>query len=73
MVYIDGFVLAVPTANKQKLIAHATKFDSMFIEHGATRVVECWGGLMCLKATPPTSRAQSKPRRTRQWRSRGSR
>lgn len=43
MAYIDGFVLAVPTANKQKFIAHATKFDSMFIEHGATRVVECWG------------------------------
>ena len=43
MAYIDGFVLAVPTANKQKFIAHATKFDSVFIEHGATRVVECWG------------------------------
>ena len=43
MSYIDGFVLAVPTANKQKFIAHATDFDSAFIEHGATRVVECWG------------------------------
>ncbi len=43
MAYIDGFVIAVPTANKQKFIAHATVFDSAFIEHGATRVVECWG------------------------------
>ena len=43
MSYIDGFVLAVPTANKQKFIAHATQFDSVFIDHGATRVVECWG------------------------------
>ena len=43
MSYIDGFVLAVPTANKQKFIAHATQFDGVFIEHGATRVVECWG------------------------------
>ena len=43
MSYIDGFVLAVPTANRQKFIAHATQFDSVFIEHGATRVVECWG------------------------------
>ena len=43
MSYIDGFVLAVPTANKQKFIAHATQFDSLFIDHGATRVVECWG------------------------------
>ena len=43
MSYIDGFVIAVPTANKQKFIAHANKGDSAFIDHGATRVVECWG------------------------------
>ena len=43
MTYIDGFVIAVPTANKQAFIAHAIKGDSAFIDHGATRVVECWG------------------------------
>lgn len=43
MSYIDGFVLAVPTSNKQQFIAHANKADSAFIEYGATRVVECWG------------------------------
>ncbi len=43
MAYIDGFVIAVPTANKQKFIEHATDADSMFIEMGATRVLECWG------------------------------
>jgi len=43
MAYIDGFVIAVPTANKQQFIAHADKGDSAFIDHGATRVVECWG------------------------------
>ena len=43
MSYIDGFVIAVPIANRQKFIAHANKFGSAFIEHGATRVVECWG------------------------------
>jgi uncharacterized protein YbaA (DUF1428 family) len=43
MSYIDGFVLAVPTANKQKFIDHAIEGDSAFIDHGATRVVECWG------------------------------
>ena len=43
MSYIDGFVIAVPTANKQTFIAHANKGDGVFIEHGATRVVECWG------------------------------
>ncbi len=43
MSYIDGFVIAVPTANKQKFIDHANTADSMFIDMGATRVVECWG------------------------------
>ena len=43
MSYIDGFVIAVPTANKQKFIDHAEKGDSVFLELGATRVVECWG------------------------------
>lgn len=43
MAYIDGFIIAVPTANKEKFIAHCDKGDSIFIEFGATRVVECWG------------------------------
>ena len=43
MSYIDGFVIAVPTASQQQFIAHATPFDRAFIDHGATRVVECWG------------------------------
>ena len=43
MPYIDGFVIAVPTANKQKFIDHARHFDAMFLELGATRVIECWG------------------------------
>ena len=43
MSYIDGFVIAVPTANKQKFIQHANDGDSVFVEHGATRILECWG------------------------------
>ena len=43
MSYIDGFVIAVPTANRQKFIEHATLGDSLFIEMGAIRVIECWG------------------------------
>ena len=43
MAYIDGFVIACPEANKQKFIDHANLADNMFIEMGATRVVECWG------------------------------
>jgi uncharacterized protein YbaA (DUF1428 family) len=42
MSYIDGFVIAVPTANKQKFIDHAAMADAVFIEKGATRIVECW-------------------------------
>lgn len=41
--YIDGFLIAVPTANKDKFIAHARKGDSVFVDLGATRVLECWG------------------------------
>lgn len=43
MAYIDGFVIAVPTAHKQKFIDHAKLGDSVFMELGATRVLECWG------------------------------
>jgi uncharacterized protein YbaA (DUF1428 family) len=43
MSYIDGFVIAVPTANKQAFIDHARHMDGVFIELGALRVVEGWG------------------------------
>lgn len=43
MSYIDGFVIAVPTANKQAFIDHAAKADPIFMEMGATRILECWG------------------------------
>lgn len=43
MTYIDGFVIAVPTANKQKFIDHANLADQVFKELGAIRIVECWG------------------------------
>ena len=43
MAYIDGFVIPVPTANRQGFIDHATTTDGFFKELGATRVVECWG------------------------------
>jgi uncharacterized protein YbaA (DUF1428 family) len=42
MTYIDGFVIACPKANKQKFTDHANNADSMFIEMGALRVIECW-------------------------------
>lgn len=42
MSYIDGFVIAAPTAEKEKFLDHARRFDAIFLELGATRVVECW-------------------------------
>ena len=43
MGYIDGFVIACPKANKEKFIEHARMGDSVFMDLGALRVVECWG------------------------------
>ncbi len=43
MNYIDGFVIPVRTADKQKFLDHAERLDRVFIELGALRVVECWG------------------------------
>jgi uncharacterized protein YbaA (DUF1428 family) len=43
MSYVDGFVIAVPTAGKQTFVDQARKADPVFIEFGATRVLECWG------------------------------
>jgi uncharacterized protein YbaA (DUF1428 family) len=42
MTYIQGFVIPVPTANKQKFIDHANRADEVFMEHGAIRIVEAW-------------------------------
>jgi len=42
MSYVDGFVIAVPTANRQKFIDHANQTDNFFTNLGAIRVVECW-------------------------------
>ncbi|MEZ5741756.1 MAG: DUF1428 domain-containing protein [Burkholderiaceae bacterium] len=43
MSYIDGFVIAVPTANQQAYKAAAEKAAAVFSDHGATRIVEAWG------------------------------
>ncbi len=43
MTYIDGFVAAVPTANKAEYLEHATKASVVFKRHGALKLVETWG------------------------------
>ncbi|RZT29295.1 DUF1428 domain-containing protein [Cupriavidus agavae] len=43
MAYIDGFVVAVPTANRDTYRQVAQKAAAVFKEYGALKVVECWG------------------------------
>jgi uncharacterized protein YbaA (DUF1428 family) len=43
MTYVDGFVAAVPTANREIYRKHAEAAAVVFKEHGALKMVECWG------------------------------
>lgn len=43
MTYVDGFVVAVPTANRELYRRHAQSAAAVFKEYGALSVVECWG------------------------------
>jgi len=43
MTYVQGFVAAVPTANKEEYRKHASDALPLFKELGATRMVEAWG------------------------------
>ena len=43
MNYVDGFVCAVPTAKREEYRRHAEAAAPVFKEHGALKLVECWG------------------------------
>ncbi|HET6629927.1 MAG TPA: DUF1428 domain-containing protein [Woeseiaceae bacterium] len=43
MSYIEGFVAAVPAANKDTYTRHAAEMAPFFKDFGATRVVDAWG------------------------------
>ena len=43
MNYVDGFVAAVPTANREAFRKHAQAAAGVFKECGALSVTECWG------------------------------
>lgn len=43
MTYVDGFVAAVPSANREIYRKHAETAAGVFREHGALGLVECWG------------------------------
>ncbi len=43
MAYVDGFVIPVPTGKRDAYLKMAEKTAAVFKEHGALKVVECWG------------------------------
>jgi uncharacterized protein YbaA (DUF1428 family) len=43
MTYIDGFVAAASTASRATYREHCETMGAVFKEHGALRVVDCWG------------------------------
>ena len=43
MSYVDGFIAAVPTENKEKYIEHAKLSAVVFKDHGALKITESWG------------------------------
>ncbi|MGY2343424.1 DUF1428 domain-containing protein [Pseudomonas sp. SDO5532_S415] len=43
MSYVNAFVAAVPTANRDKYKKHAEIAAGLFKDNGALSVVECWG------------------------------
>jgi uncharacterized protein YbaA (DUF1428 family) len=43
MNYIDGYVIAIPTANREAYRVKAEKMAVLFKKHGALSVVENWG------------------------------
>lgn len=43
MTYVDGFLMAVPTAKKEEYRRFAESMVPLFKKHGAISLVECWG------------------------------
>lgn len=43
MTYVDGYLLAVKTDRKDDYLSMAKDVAPIFKDHGAIKVVECWG------------------------------
>lgn len=43
MSYVDGFVIPVPTHKKEEYREMCARVAEVFKEHGAIKLVECWG------------------------------
>jgi uncharacterized protein YbaA (DUF1428 family) len=65
MTYVEGFVLAVPTANRDEYRRHAAAAWPLFREFGVRRLVEAWGDdLPDGKVTDFKGAVQAKPDET---------
>jgi uncharacterized protein YbaA (DUF1428 family) len=43
MNYVDGYLVPVPTANRETYQRMAQEMSALFKQNGALQVVECWG------------------------------
>lgn len=43
MNYVDGYLVPVPTANRDAYVKIAHEMAALFKQNGALQVVECWG------------------------------
>ena len=43
MAFVEGFVIPVPTANREAYTQMAEQAAAVFRKHGVISVVECWG------------------------------
>ena len=43
MTFVDGYLAAVPAANKDAYLETARTAADLFLKHGALSVRECWG------------------------------
>ena len=71
MSYVDGYVIAVPTNNRDAFTRHAKEAAAVFKEHGASSVVSV-GATMCQTARSPLFPWLCRRSPTRRWCSHGS-
>lgn len=64
MIWIDGFVMLEPEARRADYVAMAERVGQIFLDHGASRIVESWGATS-RTAKSPISIARSRPSRGR--------
>lgn len=54
---VDGFVIAVPTADKQAFSEQAHEFEAALEQFCALRILECWGDAVPVGKRPDFRRA----------------